>query len=164
MDFFKRTCYKCNQFWKEKKVTNNKKELQLRQYYYIQYVCYICGKRLSKKFSDDKKYQNVSKHSYFIGKYKGATHSTCNLRFNVSKEIPVIFHNSSSYDYHFIIKELANKFERQLEWRKYSKVQNCFHSNRKGVTKNNKDGNESVVAISYKIKFIDRARFMATSL
>ena len=29
--------------------------------------------------------------------------------------------------------------------------------------KNDKDGNESVVTISYKIKFIDSARFMATS-
>ena len=32
------------------------------------------------------------------------------------------------------------------------------------VTKIDKDGNESVDAISYKIKFIDSARFMASSL
>ena len=32
------------------------------------------------------------------------------------------------------------------------------------VTKIDKDGNESVAAISYKIKFIDSARFMASSL
>ena len=30
-------------------------------------------------------------------------------------EIPVVFHNVSNYDYHLIIKELANKFERQFE-------------------------------------------------
>ena len=34
----------------------------------------------------------------------------------------------------------------------------------KGVTEIDRDGNESVVTISYKIKFIDSARFMATSL
>ena len=34
----------------------------------------------------------------------------------------------------------------------------------KEVTKVDKDGNESVVTISYKIKFIDSARFMASSL
>ena len=34
----------------------------------------------------------------------------------------------------------------------------------KEVTKIGKDGNESVVTISFKIKFIDSARFMATSL
>ena len=34
----------------------------------------------------------------------------------------------------------------------------------KEVTKIDKDGNESVVTISYGIKFIDSTRFMATSL
>ena len=31
-----------------------------------------------------------------------------NLKFNVPNEIPVVFHNGSNYDYHFIVKELAN--------------------------------------------------------
>ena len=30
-------------------------------------------------------------------------------------EIPVVFHNGSNYDYHFIIQELANEFEGKLE-------------------------------------------------
>ena len=34
----------------------------------------------------------------------------------------------------------------------------------KDVTNIDNDGNESVVTISYKIKFFDSARFMATSL
>ena len=34
----------------------------------------------------------------------------------------------------------------------------------KVITKIDKDGNESVVTISYKIQFIDSARFMASSL
>ena len=29
--------------------------------------------------------------------------------------ISVVFHNRSNYDYHSIIKELANEFERQFE-------------------------------------------------
>ena len=48
-------------------------------------------------------------------KYKGAVHSICNLKFNLPNEIPVVFHNGSNYDYHFIIKELANEFEGQFE-------------------------------------------------
>ena len=35
------------------------------------------------------------------------THSICNLRYKIPKEIPVVFHNGSTYDYHFLIKELA---------------------------------------------------------
>ena len=33
----------------------------------------------------------------------------------MANEIPVVFHNSSNYDYHFIIKELTNEFEEQFE-------------------------------------------------
>ena len=51
-----------------------------------------------------------------------------------------------------------------MSWGKLIKVQNFFLSNRKEVIKIDKDGNESVVTISYKIKFIDSARFMASSL
>ena len=32
-----------------------------------------------------------------------------------SNEIPIVFHRVSNYDYHFIIKELANEFEREFE-------------------------------------------------
>ena len=34
----------------------------------------------------------------------------------MSNEIPVVFHNGSNYDYHFIIKELENEFKRQFEY------------------------------------------------
>ena len=51
-----------------------------------------------------------------------------------------------------------------MSWGKYREVRNFFRSNRKRVTKIDKDCNESVVTKSYKIKFIDSARFMATSL
>ena len=47
-------------------------------------------------------------------------------------------------------------------WRKQRKVQNFLRLQK--VTKTDKDGNESVANIYYKIKFIDSARFMATSL
>ena len=54
-------------------------------------------------------------HGHYTGKYRGATHSICYLRCNVPNEIPVVFHNGSNYDCHFIIKELANKFEEKFE-------------------------------------------------
>ena len=33
----------------------------------------------------------------------------------MSKEIPVVFRNDSTYDYNFTIKELAEEFEGELE-------------------------------------------------
>ena len=54
-------------------------------------------------------------HSHFTGKYRSAAHSICNLRFNAPNEIAVVFHNGLNYDYHFIIKELANEFKGQFE-------------------------------------------------
>ena len=33
--------------------------------------------------------------------------STTNLKSNVSNEVPVVFHNGSNYDYHFIIKKIS---------------------------------------------------------
>ena len=53
-------------------------------------------------------YQKVRDHCHYTGKYRGAAHSICNLKFNVPSEIPVVFHNGSNYNYNFIIKELAN--------------------------------------------------------
>ena len=44
----------------------------------------------------------IRDHCHFTGKRRGAAHSICNLRFNVSNEIPVVFHNGPNYDYHFI--------------------------------------------------------------
>ena len=49
-----------------------------------------------------------------------------------------------------------------MSWRKYRKVQNLSVTTEKEVIKINKDGNESVVTVTYKIRFIDSARFMAT--
>ena len=67
-----------------------------------------------KRFSTDentKKYHNVRDHCHYTGKYRGAAHDICNLRYKIPKEIPVVFYNGSTYDYHFIIKELAEKFD-----------------------------------------------------
>ena len=73
-----------------------------------------------------------------------------------------MFHNGvSTYDYHFIIKELAKEFEGEFE---------CLGENtekyitfsvpiKKEITKKDK-----IIKISYKITFIDSYRFISTSL
>ena len=36
------------------------------------------------------------------------------LKYSVLKEIPIAFYNGSNYDYHFILKELAEEFKKQF--------------------------------------------------
>ena len=119
-----------------------------------------------KKFNNDKNYSKVRDHCHYTDKCRRAAHGICNLKFNVPSGIPVVFRKSSSYDYHFLTKELANEFDGKLE---------CLGENtekykvfsapiEKEVTNIDKDVNESVVTISCKRKFIDSSRFMATSL
>ena len=48
-------------------------------------------------------------------KVRNHWHYTGNLKFNVSNEVPVVFHDGSNYDYHFIRKELEKKCEGEFE-------------------------------------------------
>ena len=115
-------------------------------------ICYIC----KKDFNNDTK---VRDHCHFTGKYRGAAHNTYNLRYKIPKNIPVIFHNGSTYDYHFIIKKLACEFDGNFE---------CLGENtEKYITFSvpiKKRIDNKNIDITYKIKFIDSFRFMATSL
>ena len=81
--------------------------------YNNQEVCYICKKEFDK--SDNKHYK-VRDHCHYTSKYRGgAAHNICNLRYKIPKGIPIIFHNGSTYDYHFIIRELVKEFEGNFE-------------------------------------------------
>ena len=75
-------------------------------------IHYICKKEFN---NNDKKNYNVRDHCHYTSKYRGAAHNICNLRYKVPKEIPLVFHNGSTYDYHFIIKELVKEFEGNFE-------------------------------------------------
>ena len=70
-------------------------------------ICYICKEKFENKYLKDKKHQKVRDHCHYTGEYRGAAHSICNLKYSVPEKIPIVFHNGSNYDYHFIIKELA---------------------------------------------------------
>ena len=76
--------------------------------YNEQKICYICKKEFN---NNDKKQQKVKDHCHYTGKYRGAAHNVYNLRYKVPKEIPVVFYNGFTYDYHFIIKELLKEFD-----------------------------------------------------
>ena len=83
----------------------------------------------------------------------------CNLRYKVPKEISIVFHNGSTYDYHFIIKELVKEFEENFE---------CLGENtEKYITFSaplKKKMENKNIEMNYKIKFIDSYRFMSMPL
>ena len=79
-----------------------------------QKVCYICKKEFDPDDSN-KKHHKVKDHCRYTGKYRGAAHNICNLRYRIPKEIPVVFHNGSTHDYHFIIKKLVKEFDGDFE-------------------------------------------------
>ena len=55
---------------------------------------------LYKKVEKDKSHQIIRDHYHFTVEYRDVAHNICNLKFNMSNEIPVIFRSGSQYDYH----------------------------------------------------------------
>ena len=113
---------------------------------------------MQKKFCYDENNKKVRDHCHCTGKFRGAAHSECNLRYKVPEEISVVFHNGSTYDCHFIIKQLAEEFEGEFE---------CLGENvEKYITFSVplKKENDNGKIITCKLKYIDSYRFMSTSL
>ena len=83
-----------------------------------QKVCHICKERFC--YDKNKKceyalYHKFRDHCHYTGKFRGAAHNIWNLRYKVPKKILVVFHNGSTHDYHFIIKQLAEDFIGEFE-------------------------------------------------
>ena len=62
-------------------------------------ICHICGEHLE----EDK----VRDHCHVSGKYRGAAHDECNLKYRIPRFIPVVFHNLKGYDSHLIMQHLG---------------------------------------------------------
>ena len=78
--------------------------------YEKQKVSYIRKQKFSTGENDKsafKLYHEFKYHCQHNGKFRGAAHGICNLRYKTPKEILVVFHNGSTYDTHFIINKLA---------------------------------------------------------
>ena len=120
--------------------------------YEKQKVCYICKKEFNTDENDKnafKLYHKVRDHCHHTEKYRGAANSICNLTYKTPKDIPIVFHNGSTYDYHFTMNQLAIEFDGQLE---------CLGENtEKYITflvliSKELDNDKT---ITYKLKFID---------
>ena len=56
-------------------------------------ICYICKEKFENKYLADKRYRKVRDHCHYTGKYRGAVHNICTLKYSVPKNIPIVFHN-----------------------------------------------------------------------
>ena len=141
---------------KKEMISLTKEEKKIHR---MQKVSYICKKGFSTD-DDNKKYFKVRDYCHYTEKYRGAAHDIYNLRYKkkIPKKIYLVFHNGSTYDYHVIIKELAEEFEGEFE---------CLVENtEKYITfsVSIKKGLGNGKSITYKIKFIDSFIFMSSSL
>ena len=117
--------------------------------------CWICGELLNLQ-------DRVRDHCHYTGRYRGAAHNRCNLKFSKPNNICVFFHNLSGYDSHLIIKKLngstgkidciPNNEEKYISFSKTIKTGEYI--NKKGETKNK----------YFKIVFKDSMKFMLSSV
>lgn len=70
--------------------------------------CYLCNKRLRYK------YERYRDHDHLSGIFRGISCNVCNLKYaSLSNlKIPIIMHNASGYDLHFIVRCLHAVNER----------------------------------------------------
>ena len=119
--------------------------------------CWIC-----KGEFDDTVDKKVKDHCHYTGRFRGAAHNSCNLKYKKPKFIPVVFHNLSGYDSHLFIKNLGytdgnidcipNNEEKYIS----------FTKNTVTGSYTNKEGKDK--PIKHKIRFIDSFKFMSDNL
>ena len=145
------------------KIANyEQKEIIPLKYYEEQKECYICQERFC--YDKNKKvfkiYRKVRDHWHFTGKFIGAAHSIRNLDYKVPQKFRVKIHNGSVYDYHFIIKELAEEFKEEFECLGENTAKYITFS--VPIKKEYDDHNDKTM--TYNIDFIDTCRFMQSKL
>ena len=101
--------------------------------------CWICKKLID---NDEEK---VRDHCHVTGKFRGAAHWDCNINFQLTKKVPVIFHNLRRYDSHLIFNEL-DKFDVKI-----SIIPNALEK-------------YVAVLLNENLVFIDSMKFMNSSL
>jgi len=114
--------------------------------------CHICEKPFTQE--DDTR---VRDHCHLTRRYRGPAHSNCNLNYKESLYIPIVFHNLSGYDAHFIIEDIATAFEGEIELLPITKEKYISFTK---TVKLAQDNWKNYI----KLSFIDSYKFFTTSL
>lgn len=105
-------------------------------------TCYICCGPFTEENG------KVRDHDHLTGLYRGAACNACNINYKLPKFIPVVLHNLSRYDAHFIVPELA---------RDKNRIDVLATSNENFISFSKRVG-------KMKLRFIDSYRFLPVSI
>ena len=128
--------------------------------------CWICKEEIEDKVDKDGNKINgkVQDHCHYTGRYRGAAHNNCNLKYSKPNNVSVFFHNLSGYDSHFIIKKLKTSNEKERI--------NCIPNNEekyisftKTITTGEYKGKDGKTKYkTFNIVFKDSYKFMSSSI
>lgn len=119
--------------------------------FYSAKKCHICEKPFERGAI------KVRDHSHLTGAFRGAAHQDCNIQYVESRTIPVVFHNLTHYDSHFLLRKLGSGFDGDISIIPLNVEK--YISFTKTVNSSANKYHEFV-----KLRFIDSFRFMANSL
>ena len=125
-------------------------------------VCWLCRGKFDEK-------PKVRDHCHYTGKFRGAAHQSCNLKFQRPKFTPVFFHNLQNYDAHLFVRALGlmdevlsikcipNNDEKYISF--------SLRFELKRITKWEPKGEEWIeVVIPHEIRFLDSFKFTLAGL
>ena len=150
---------------KEIILTNEEKES-----YENQKVCYICEKEFCTDKNNEKDFKLKKKLKIIVIIQENLEEPF--IRYKIPKEIPVVFHNRSTYDYQFIIEQLAREFKGYFHFLGENTEKHItFYLPIKKVLDNDNDNDKAknkakhkVKTVTHKLKSIDSYRFTQDSL
>ena len=133
-----------------------KRDFEISSYEII-ILCIKCRDKVQNKP------KKVRDHCHITGKYRGAAHDKCNLNFQITDKIPVIFHNLRGYDSHFIIQEIGEIIKKHTYKETGKDGKEKVKQMNINVIPNNMEKYLAIMLGNH-LKFIDSFQFMSSSL
>ncbi|XP_057292543.1 uncharacterized protein LOC130621252 [Hydractinia symbiolongicarpus] len=101
----------------------------------------------------------VRDHCYVTGNYRGSAHKDCNPNHRITDKIPLVFHNLTGYDSHFIMQQIGKIVKKHSY-----KTKNGEQKEMDIIVILNSMEKYMVFMLSNNLTFIDSFQFISSSL